>query len=254
MITKTLKYFSNHLKTRSDQIPWKELKNQKSLFDIDSHKTVQITGLPRNWKEEQIQQYFDPKCQMIDQIISGRTSLNQKNGLVYLIFQEKLTAEQFIANFDKNFINTPNQIEGLRVKHYELRRNSEKLRIESSGRQVELYNLPYEVNNAHLIELIEHYSSIEELQLPKKTSGLNKGYALLTFKNEEVASEFCRQISGLVLFGRELKTKIKNISFVTQKERISKKSDFVYSSLETQEITIRGSFFKNCYNRLNSLG
>ena len=40
-----------------------------------------------------------------------------------------------------------------------------------------------------------------------KSSVKNKGFCLITFYNKKDADYFCKQIKGLKLYGRELKTK-----------------------------------------------
>ena len=213
-----------------------------SLFKTQDPKTIAIVcGCPADWREPHMQKYFDRYLQSIDRIIMGRDNLGQYNNTAFVFFKDANLASNFVDRYHNDFINTENVVEQLSVALYKPKTKEEKLRVKRSYAQIELYNLPFEASNMDILGLIADQSTVEDFQLPMRSMNKNKGYALITFKDAELADDFLQSINGLTMFGRELKGRARYIKFDTQKKRTGLKSDFVLSEAETEEIKIRGA-------------
>lgn len=212
-----------------------------SLFKEYDKKIVVVKNCPANWREPHLQKYFDRYLNTIDNLVLGKNNLNDSNGRAFLFFKDSITASNFVDRYHNDFINTEDYVEHLNVSLYTPKTKDSKLRVLRENRQVEVYNLPFEATNMDILSLMVDQDQVEDFQMPMRSLNKNKGYALITFKNNDTAADFLQNIQGLTLFGREIKGRAKFIKFDTQKPRKGRKSDFIIEQAETEEIKIQGA-------------
>lgn len=241
IISKHLRRFFNEISHAKTIGLEKSTQKLKIGFENSEKRIVKVTGIPINWEVAHIQKYFDPFITKIDKIIIGRSSVGTPNHKAYLTFKNSSEATKFIDSKHIDFINSSKDIEQIKVELLNPKRQETKIQVLNENRQVELYNLAFEVTNLDILKLVEPFGKIENIHLPMRSEQKNKGYCIINFENDGMANHFKEQVEGFKLFGRELKVKQKIFCFDTQKPRTESFSDMIIKKAETDEIRIKGA-------------
>lgn len=207
------------------------------------YSTVFLSGVPREWKAEHAIKYFSETFPSLESVIPIRSDISGSSPNMLLKFPSQQQAEAFIERYDNDFIHTVDVVNQLKAKLYALNTRGERIRVDNSKAQVEVYNLPFEATQLDILRICGE-AKVKDIQMPMKTSRKNKGFAIVTFHSGKVAREFEEGAKELTLYGRKLGVKRKFFQFDSQKERLVNKSDFVLESVERSTAPVRGTVFQ----------
>jgi hypothetical protein len=239
---KNLKKKFNHTKEISNTFA-KGKKNQTALKDPNNLK-IQLKGIPLNWNNGYIQKYFDPEMRIISDILRVHNNLGKPTNRCIITFHKEKDKEKFINEKFQDFINSNIAIEKISISTFKEKNREDKLQIYRDPKQLEIYNLPYELSYIELYEILAEYGKILELQMPMRSEKLNKGFALVLYAEQE-ESDLCNEkMKEFYMFGRRIRARQEFVSMDTQRKRIAVKSDHVLQNAEYDEVMIRGMLFR----------
>lgn len=238
---KNIKPKYNATKEHSNLVA-KGKRNKTASKDPDNLK-IHLKGIPKDWSDAYLQKYFDPEMKTISDIIRVKNSLGQETNRCIMTFYKETEKEEFINRYFQDYINSNIAIEKISVSSFREKSVEDKLQIYRDSRQLEVYNLPYELTYIELFEILSEFGKVVELQMPMRSEKFNKGFALVLYsKNQE--ADLCNQkMQEFYMFGRQIKARQKFMSMDTQRKRIAVKSDHVLQKAEYDEVQIRGLLF-----------
>lgn len=114
---------------------------------------IHLLGVPITWGPTQIHKYFDPKSQNITKVVQIKDSLGKPTKKCLIYTNSPQYAEEFVARYDNDFINSELVKESMRAKIFDLRVQRKKLSPIDSKHRVMLVNLPFEATNVDVSDL-----------------------------------------------------------------------------------------------------
>lgn len=215
-------------------------------FSDTEGRTVWLRGVPEGWTETHLLKYFDRFVDKIESIDQIRNSLDVRQDRALIRFKDPRAAEEFVQRYHNDYINSIDVKQRLNCSIYSLKRASARIDAKNAPTEVELYNLPFEATNLDILRLAGEPTPAK-LQMPQRTSQLNKGFCILSFEKPEHAKSFVEKVQGLTLMGRRLCARQKFISFVTHKPSLKTKSDELFEQAESEEVRIHGSLMRSFF-------
>ena len=219
-----------------------ELSSEKRSITNPDQNIVQVKGIPIDWTEQMIMNYFDSDRTLIKKLQPILNKLGKPTDRSLVHFSDRQTANKFIQRYNNDYIHTDNETSPIQARLYDLQTSIKAFKAEQIEKTVMIYNLPYEVTNKQVTDFAKEHGEVKNLYFPMRSSTKNRGYGVVEYFDKESVTSIMARSDGITMFGREIKLKTKEYSFARPKkvnESGSTKSDLIIARAEKTEIKIK---------------
>ena len=177
---------------------------RKKLFQGKSINSNMITlsFLPKNWTEEDLIKYFDPKRELIDKVILLKTGNGFNSCKALLEFKTIDNCRKFLKEWEENFFDVPSCLQRLSMRMFTL----EGMMVpQIPSAQIYINNIDFYTTKQDLLDIASKFGEIEAIEIPMKANKKNKGHAFITFKEKTQAMKFVEFADNLSINKRKIR-------------------------------------------------
>ena len=178
----------------------------KNSVSNASNTMVFAQYLPLDWDEKALKNHFDPSNSCITKIVLVKNRLGVYNGKALFEFVSSEVCEKFVSKWHENFIEAADTFRRIVFKPFELKTNSQKVKIQGGLKQVYLYNLDDSATADDVYSVASEFGEITQIKFPiHEATKKHKGYGFITFKTAKSAQKFSEFADGKEFFGKNLR-------------------------------------------------
>lgn len=178
----------------------------KNSVSNASNTMVFAQYLPLDWDEKALRNHFDPANSCITKIVLVKNRLGVYNGKALFEFVSSEVCEKFVSKWHENFIEAADTFRRIVFKPFELKTNSQKVKIQGGLKQVYLYNLDDSATADDVYSVASEFGEIADIKFPiHEATKKHKGYGFITFKTAKSAQKFSEFADGKEFFGKILR-------------------------------------------------
>ena len=184
--------------------------SSKSLNSITNprNKIVFVNGIPKNWVDNDIISYFDPKRTDIVKVNLINNRLGKATGKALITFTDSLLASKYIEKWHDNWLESEEETNKLSMYLFGLQKENDRPSVKAEQynlQNIYAYNLPFTCTADDLYKLAGEFGEIAHIDMPVAGALRNKGFAFIYFKNKRDAKEFMDSVNDMEFMGRNIK-------------------------------------------------